>query len=83
MSHISVITYDEIKTAIKKLKISFSGGKFNIPNAFFIKLMDILLPFLLQLFNLIFSTQEIPSAWKISKIFPLFKKGDRMKIENY
>ena len=27
--------------------------------------------------------QEIPDSWKIAAITPIFKKGDRRKVENY
>ena len=36
-----------------------------------------------QLFSKIYTTRTLPEQWKISKIIPIFKKGDRTKIENY
>jgi hypothetical protein len=35
------------------------------------------------LFNKIYVTQTIPEQWKVSKIIPIFKKGNTNQIENY
>jgi hypothetical protein len=35
------------------------------------------------LFNKIYTTQKIPEQWKVSKIIPIFKKGNVNLIENY
>ena len=35
------------------------------------------------MFQKIYATGLIPEQWKVSKIIPIFKKGDKTKIENY
>ena len=35
------------------------------------------------LFDKIYNTCEIPEQWKVSKIIPIFKKGNKTEIENY
>ena len=35
------------------------------------------------LFDKIYLTQKIPEQWKVSKIIPIFKKGNVNQIENY
>ena len=35
------------------------------------------------LFNLSFKSGYIPSEWKVANIVPVFKKGDKNKVENY
>ena len=40
-------------------------------------------PKALQSINLAFSTGVYPGDWKLAKIRPLFKKGDRTVFENY
>ena len=41
------------------------------------------LPSLTVLFNKIYSTGLLPDQWKVSKIVPIFKKGNKDEIENY
>ena len=36
-----------------------------------------------KLFNSIYHTQKIPEQRKVSKIIPIFKKGNKNEIENY
>ena len=36
-----------------------------------------------QLFEKNYATGLLPEQWKVSKIIPVFKKGDKTKIENY
>ena len=40
-------------------------------------------PLMSQLFSKIYSTGLIPDQWKVSKIIPIFKKGNKNEIENY
>ena len=35
------------------------------------------------MFQKIYANGLIPEQWKVSKIIPIFKKRDKMKIENY
>ena len=35
------------------------------------------------LFNLIYHQKVIPDQWKMAKIIPIYKKGNKQKIENY
>ena len=36
-----------------------------------------------KLFEKIYTTSKIPEQWKVSKIIPTFKKGNKNEIENY
>ena len=40
-------------------------------------------PILCQIFNLSISTGAVPSAWKLSRVIPIFKSGDRHSVTNY
>ena len=35
------------------------------------------------LFSKIYSSRKIPEPWKIAKVVPTFKKGNKNSIENY
>ena len=40
-------------------------------------------PLLTRLFNLSISTGSVPSAWKLSRVIPIFKSGNRQSASNY
>ena len=40
-------------------------------------------PPMTDLFGAIYRTGKIPDQWKVSKIIPIFKKGNKTEIENY
>ena len=44
---------------------------------------DVLLAPFSVMFDKIYKTQKIPEQWKVSKIIPVFKKGNVNQIENY
>ena len=44
---------------------------------------DIILPFLLKLFNCLFSNGEYPKSWGESIIVPIFKSGNPDDVKNY
>ena len=44
---------------------------------------NLLAPNITNLLNKIFETRDIPDQWKVSKILPLHKKGDKKDINNY
>jgi len=76
-------TPDEVCKAIDKLKYSKSHGHDSIPGCLVKDLRNLLSVPLCWLFNIILTTGEVPKAWKISRIKPLFKKGDRSQVKNY
>ena len=78
-----IITTSEVEYAIKKLKPSYTGGTNYIPNIVYKKLAFYIVPQMVQLYNYIIEFQSIPLAWKLSKVVPTFKKGDRHDIKNY
>ena len=44
---------------------------------------ELLLDPLSSLFSKIYATGHIPKQWKVSKIIPIFKKGNKNEIENH
>jgi hypothetical protein len=40
-------------------------------------------PILADIFNISLSSGRVPSAWKLSRIIPIFKSGDKKSIQNY
>ena len=77
------ITSDEIVHAIKQLKCGKSGGDDLLLNEFFIHGQQILLPYIVSLFNYIFDVGVFPDAWCDGLLIPLHKKGSQYISENY
>lgn len=77
------ITAEQVKSAIEKLKLSYSTGPDQIPSCILKKCSTVLIYPLLLLFNASLQQRKFPQAWKLSEMFPVFKKGDKSNIENY
>jgi hypothetical protein len=77
------ISEADICAAIALIKNSFTAGHDQIP-AFLVKdCKTIFIQPLLTIFNASLRQSTFPSLWKISKIIPVFKNGDRSIIDNY
>ena len=77
------IEVKEIREAIAKMKTSKSFGKDSI-SCYFLKLA---LPFiedsLACLFNTSLVTSQFPDSWKLARVTPIFKEGDKAEKSNY
>jgi len=79
----SPITKDELNTTINKLEINKSPGIDEISSKVLVpRVRDILDP-LLYIYNLSFSTGVFPSALKVSKVIPVYKKKSKTNPGNY
>lgn len=81
--HINVFNEDNVLKALLKLKPKFTKGPDDIP-AFIIR--DCAYAFVYPLtiiFNLCLKTGVFPDRWKLSRVCPIFKKGDKLNVENY
>jgi hypothetical protein len=84
-SSLNIIQISEanISAAIALIKNSFTAEHDQIP-AFLVKdCKNIFIQPLLTIFNASLRQSKFPSLWKISKIIPVFKNGDRSIIDNY
>lgn len=79
----NIFSQERIRKTIRGMKRKGSFGHDRIPMRVLIDSYDYLETSILDLFNKIMESNNIPEQWKISRILPLFKKGDRHKIENY
>ena len=73
----------EITKAIKTLKAKNCEGHDRIPQRILVDGFDALDQSLCHLFNQIYEQKTIPEQWLISKVIPIFKKGDQKNVENY
>ena len=79
----AVIKDKEILNSITKLKNNKSSGLDSIRNEMIKTGVNIFLPCLKKLFNLIFSSGFYPSTWAKGYISPIFKTGDSSNPDNY
>ena len=77
-------TMEELKKAIKKLKRKKSPGRDGLPSEVFVSAGDGLLNALLDVFNTIKRTKEIPKQWDKVSITTIYKnKGSKKELVNY
>ena len=77
------MTEENIIRAVKSIKIKNSEGNDRIPQRILIDGISCLIKPLANLFNKIYTKKEIPEQWKLSKVTPVHKKGDKSRIANY
>ena len=76
------ITEDEIKQAIHDLNSSKASSGFLVPEHFKLS-QDMLLPYIVILFNRLFESHVFPDKWALSVIVPIHKKGPTSNPDNY
>jgi len=77
-------TEEEIRKSIKKLRNFKSSGLDDITNEFLKSAEDVLLPVLMVMFNKVLESGQIPEAWALGNIIPIFKnKGSNTDPSNY
>ena len=78
-----VITEEEVKKAIDKLKLGKSCGLDDVTAEMLKCGGKCVLDFMVHLFNAIFSSGTYPKEWSKAIIVPIHKKGDRENTDNY
>ncbi|MCG7875528.1 MAG: reverse transcriptase family protein, partial [Candidatus Thiodiazotropha endolucinida] len=68
---------------MKKLKSGKAHGSDCLLNEYFLESVDILAPYLCDLFNAILNSGYFPEQWTEGIIIPLHKKGDKQCASNY
>ena len=74
---------DDVKECMNLLITKKCEGYDRIPLLCIAHAKEVLLRPMSILFEKIYYTQKIPEQWKVSKIIPIFKKGNVHQIENY
>lgn len=81
--NVDPISFEELETTINNSKNKKTPGVDNINNEL-IKYASIQLKYrLLDLLNMCWKSGHIPEEWRMAKIYPVYKKGDRQNCENY
>ena len=71
----SDISPKEVTEAIHHLKANKAAGPYGIFPEVYKHVGDKIIPFLVHLYNTIFTSGEYPEAWTEAIILPLYKKG--------
>ena len=80
---ISEVSDSDILEATKKLKPKLTMGPDLVP-AFIVKdCISCFVKPLCYIYNLCLKSATFPDKWKLSKVVPVFKTGDKCQIENY
>ena len=77
------ITYDELIKVVKNLKTNKSPGLDNVSTKLVKEAGDSIIPSLNHLFNLSLSTGIFPEDWKVAKVTPIYKSGEKSDCGNY
>ena len=77
------MTPNNIIEALKTIKVKNCEGFDRIPQRILVEGSRYLAPPLIKLFDMIYNKCEIPEQWRISKIIPIYKKGNNTNISNY
>lgn len=81
--NVSHFTECDVLRALRKLKPKSSIGPDNIPPYVLKACSDVLLAPLCHMFNLVLSSGQYPSMWKLSRVSPIPKTSDHTCVENY
>lgn len=78
------ITEDEVRRALRRMKMGKAVGPDDIPVEAWRCLGDMAIRFLTKLFNRILEGERMPEEWRKSVLVPIFKnKGDAQSCTNY
>jgi hypothetical protein len=78
-----VITNEEVLKKLSQLDQGKSSGPDKIHPKVLWELREEIAPLLTVLFNKSLNAGELPKDWKLAKVVPIFKKGDKKEANNY
>lgn len=77
------VTKDELICVTEGLKDKLSAGFDDIPVSLIKKCITSVKKPLVHIYNISLNSGVFPNEWKIAKVIPLYKKGDRSDYKNY
>ena len=79
----SKISTEQVKQVIRMLVSNKATGVRDIPNRVLQNSVDVIAPFLTEIFNCSLLSKMFPDGLKTGKVAPVFKSGDRDNLNNY
>ena len=80
---LSKVTVEEVLNELNRLKPGKAAGYDNIRPDLIKDCYESLVTPQTYIYNVSFVTGVFPDIWKIAKVIPVFKKGDRSNVDNY
>ncbi|XP_049269224.1 uncharacterized protein LOC125757630 [Rhipicephalus sanguineus] len=77
------ISYHGIVSMLLNLKTKTTPRPDDIPNVFLRRYAETIAKFLILLFRESLLCAKVPSDWRMARVVPVFKKGDRLLLQNY
>ena len=77
------LTTDKIKNVLHSLDPNKASGLDGLPGYILKKCATQLVSSLGELYNRSLVSSQIPRDWKLAHIIPLYKKGEKARVENY
>ena len=85
LNKLESITIDvhEVKTLLSKLDTKKGSGSDSIPNNFLKRCSDTICNPLTRIYQASINQGIFPNEWKITRVYPIHKSGDKSLISNY
>lgn len=80
---IKMLELSEVQQALREVAPNKGPGPDGVPSIIINKCWEALSKPLLKIYNLSISCGQFPSLWKQARVVPIFKSGDRSKVDNY
>jgi len=77
------ITHETVLRLLKQTKPSQCSGFDRIPMIYLRDTADVISPYICKLFTKIYLERKMPEQWKVGKITPIPKKGNKNEASNY
>ena len=77
------VTLPELSNAMSRLSPSSAVGIDGAPLHAIKKCFPVIGPHFLHVVNFSITSQVFPAAWKVARVTPVFKSGDRSNVNNY
>lgn len=77
------ISYSGLVSMLLNLKTKKCCGPDDLPSVFLRRYAECIAKFLLLIFQASLLTATLPRDWRIARVIPIFKKGDRLIPDNY
>ena len=73
----------QVLKLLNKLNKSKGAGLDNLSSRLIRECADLISPYISTIFNCCLTTGIFPDDWKLAKVTPIFKQGDRSDMNNY